>query len=117
MNRREKDLLHYLEQCVCERAGLLDLFRVGNKPDRKTLEAWRACGFISTGRVCSPDVGVWTGPQSGAQRRNLVAPGTEWVQLSEAAWAAAQEDRLECARKAWANRPWRTEGEYREGVT
>ncbi len=97
--REELSLLLYVESVAVEKSGRLNL-RAINAQDSRTLDAWKADGFIEYGRIRAADIN---------------SDGAMWVKLSEEAWAAASAERRARAVRKWRDRNFKTTDETHQG--
>lgn len=98
MNAQELNLLLYLETCAVDQAGRVDSRRV-NDEEREIIRSWAGEGLLlGFGRISS----------DGVHRA-----GTQWVRLSDTAWAAAHAERRARAERLWQKRSWQSTDEKR----
>jgi len=95
MTKDEKNLLLYLEVRAVDQGGKVDLVHM-NKSDMDIAEKWKDEKFISFGRIVFADCVI-------TARLKAV---THWVELSEAAWKAAHDERRARVARMWAKRTW-----------
>lgn len=87
MSKEERSLLLYLEAQATDYAGKLDARRM-NAEDFKLLSAWKASGFVLSGRIAFQDV-----------KTHGQHTFDHWAVLSEEAWTLAHaERRARCER-------------------
>lgn len=79
MTRDERSLLLYLETRAVDFGGKVDV-RHMNKEDMDMAKRWNSEGFLKFGRIKFHDI---LSKQSG----------THWCELSDEAWALAQQER------------------------
>lgn len=91
---RSRNLLLYLETCVVDDNGRVDVRRV-NTAEMALLKRWADVGFISFGRVTFATINTTAGAQK-----------THWVRLSDAAFTAAHAERRARADRLFAKRIW-----------
>lgn len=84
MNKQEKDLLLFFEDCEVNHAGLVDTRRM-NDEDREIAEKWNASGFVQFGRIALSDVAA----SRHYKENNL----THWCILRKDAWEEAANQR------------------------
>jgi len=94
MTKDEKNLLLYLETRAVDHGGRVDVTHM-NQHDFDLSKKWNDEKFISFGRVYSKDC-----------KSGLTLGLTRWVELSEAAWKAAHDERRARAARMWAKRTW-----------
>lgn len=101
LSKLEKSLLLYLETCAVDKTGRVESCRM-NDDDRDLAGAWNLSGFIQYGRVAAQDL-----------REDR---GSNWVRLSDEAWALAAALRRERADRIWASKGFLTTDEKREAT-
>lgn len=83
MDKKQKSLLIYFETCAVDGGGKFNQERLNNN-DREILDKWARDGFLITGRVKSKDI---------------KGHDTNWIVLSNVAWATAHTWRKERAER------------------
>jgi hypothetical protein len=105
LSRDEQSLLLFLETCVVDHGGLVNLGHM-NGGDYNIAERWAKEGFIQFGRVASATMP----PVS------RTSAWSHWCQLSEEAWKSVRILRRERAERLWKSRSYRTTEEWQKGT-
>lgn len=91
MSRDELSLLLYLESCAVDHGGKVEARRM-NEDEFAIADGWKTAGFILFGRMKAAEI-------LKERKKHIARQATNWVVLSEAAWAAAHaERRARCVR-------------------
>jgi hypothetical protein len=98
MTKDEKSLLLFLETCVVDEAGLIDVRKM-NAEDVAIAVRWEAEGFIGFGRVYSKDIARLSANSAGRVY-------SQWCSLSEEAWTLAHQERRARAVRVCEKRTW-----------
>lgn len=99
MSKTERSLLLYLETCVVDHGGLMDMRRV-NEEEMKIIDLWAFAGFIVFSRLIYKDV---------IKTSNSVY--TNAVVLTDKAFTLAHEERRARAARMYEKRIWKTTDE------
>ena len=91
MTREERSLLLYLESCLVESRGRVNLQRTNNG-DMTIIDKWNNEKFIKKGRIVID--------------KYMETSGSMWVEFSNSAWELAHEERKNRSTRMTKKRQW-----------
>jgi hypothetical protein len=99
MTKDEISLVLFFETCCVDQHGAVDP-RAMNEEDYNIAKRWDKEGYIRFGRICAADLGRMRGK-------------TNWVELSDQAWADAHAERKARGMRFLVNRTYKKTSEVR----
>lgn len=93
----ERSLILYAETVSVDQSGRLDPRKM-NEVDHALLKRWNASGFLKSGRLKSSEI-------ERLHRCGITV--SHWVELSEEAWKAAQDERRARSKRSPLKEEWK----------